>query len=153
MTDDPHERDGDDFDPLADDADFIDKLPAVIVFATLAAVIVLGMMGFGSIAGLVAALGFVVVLPLSAILNDEIRSLFGGRTDRQRVAQSQVSSQSNDALEELKRRYAAGELSDEEFEARTEKLLENESLDDVRARVGSGGETESTAEGEFEFDR
>ncbi|WP_435364301.1 SHOCT domain-containing protein [Haloarchaeobius sp. DYHT-AS-18] len=153
MTDDPPGSQGDDFDPLDEDADLFDKLPALIVFATLAAVIVLGMMGFGSIAGLVAALGFVVVLPLSAILNDELRALFGGGKHRQRTPVSTTESGPNDALEELKRRYAAGELSDEEFEARTEKLLENESLDDVRARVDSTAERETARDSEFEFER
>ncbi|MCT9097269.1 SHOCT domain-containing protein [Haloarchaeobius sp. HME9146] len=139
-----------DFDPTHDDADLFDKLPALIVFGTLAAVIVLGMMGFGSYAGLFAALGWIVVLPLSAILKDELRQLFGGGRDRNRVSQSASDSRSNDALEELKRRYAAGELSDEEFEARTEKLLENESLDDVRARVDSTAERETARDSEFE---
>ncbi|WP_267640106.1 SHOCT domain-containing protein [Haloarchaeobius amylolyticus] len=150
----PDDRRGEvDFDPTHQDADLFDKLPALIVFGTLAAVILLGVMGFGSIAGLVAALGFIVVLPLSAILNDELRSLFGGSRDRNQVSHSsRAPSEADDALEELKRRYAAGELSETEFEERTEKLLENERLEDVQARVENGRERAPEDE-TFEFER
>ncbi|MFC4549299.1 SHOCT domain-containing protein, partial [Halorussus sp. GCM10023401] len=37
-----------------------------------------------------------------------------------------------DALETLRRRYAEGELSDEEFERKLENLLKTETLEDVR---------------------
>lgn len=44
-------------------------------------------------------------------------------------------SETGDALEELRQRYARGELSDEEFERRVEHLLETESVYDAREYV------------------
>lgn len=48
------------------------------------------------------------------------------------------------ALEELRTRYARGELSDEEFEQRVERLLETKSVDDAQTFLGgeSAGERE-----------
>jgi hypothetical protein len=48
-------------------------------------------------------------------------------------------SAEEDALEELKARYARGELTDEEFERRVERLLETESVEDAEAFLGGGG--------------
>ncbi|MFP8957331.1 SHOCT domain-containing protein [Natrialbaceae archaeon A-CW3] len=43
-----------------------------------------------------------------------------------------------DALETIRRRYARGELTDEQFEHKLERLLDVETLEDVEARYGSG---------------
>ncbi|WP_436344841.1 SHOCT domain-containing protein [Natronorubrum sp. FCH18a] len=40
-----------------------------------------------------------------------------------------------DALETLRERYAAGELTDEQFERKLERLLETETIEDVQERV------------------
>jgi len=40
------------------------------------------------------------------------------------------------ALEELRERYARGDLTDEEFERRVERLLETESIDDAETFLG-----------------
>lgn len=42
------------------------------------------------------------------------------------------------ALEELRERYARGDLTDEEFERRVERLLETESIDDAETFLGGG---------------
>ncbi len=42
------------------------------------------------------------------------------------------TNETEDALDELRRRYARGEFSDEEFERRVERLLETESVADAR---------------------
>lgn len=44
-------------------------------------------------------------------------------------------SEQVDALDELRRRYARGDLTDAEFERRLERLLETESVADARATV------------------
>ena len=68
-------------------------------------------------------IGYAVVLPIVAIALDETDESVAApeptpdRTDEQ---------EQEDALERLKRRYAEGEISDEEFERRLERLLETE---------------------------
>lgn len=51
------------------------------------------------------------------------------RTDRG------ASDDADTALRDLRSRYARGELDDEEFENRVERLLETESVDDARSFV------------------
>lgn len=86
-------------------------------------------------------IGFAVVLPLVGILFDD---------GDERVAETGSSSdrpdeRAEDALERLKRRYAEGELTDEEFEHRLERLLETEdgtAAADHRRRERRGRERE-----------
>lgn len=66
-------------------------------------------------------LGYVVIVPVTALV-------FGGReTIEEWWEDEDVSlpdeAEDRDAVETLKRRYAAGELSDEEFERKLERLL------------------------------
>jgi hypothetical protein len=74
--------------------------------------------------------GFGAVLPMSLGLvkyyrpDQETNSRSEPPTDR--------STETEDALEELRHRYARGELSDEEFDRRVERLLETESVYDAR---------------------
>jgi hypothetical protein len=53
-----------------------------------------------------------------------------GRTDSTHREESK-----GDALETLRDRYARGELSEEQFEAKLERLLETETLEDARDTV------------------
>jgi hypothetical protein len=46
-----------------------------------------------------------------------------------------TSKQTETPLETLRRRYAAGELTDEQFERKLERLLETETLEDVEERA------------------
>ncbi|MFC4448629.1 SHOCT domain-containing protein [Halorussus aquaticus] len=52
-------------------------------------------------------------------------------------ADESAESDNRGALETLRERYARGELTDEQFERKVERLLDTESLEDVedRARV------------------
>lgn len=43
-----------------------------------------------------------------------------------------TGAETEDALEELRQRYARGEFTDEEFERRVERLLETETVSDAR---------------------
>lgn len=81
--------------------------------------------------------GYVAVVPLVAILfgdeddreewADEYRS---EKTDREERSKSE--SDPRDALETLRERYAAGELTDDQFERKLERLLDTETLEDAR---------------------
>jgi uncharacterized membrane protein len=64
--------------------------------------------------------GFGVVLP------GAIAMAHNRRADERRNVTDTRTEQSSTGLEVLRRRYAAGELSDEEFERRVERLLESE---------------------------
>jgi hypothetical protein len=48
---------------------------------------------------------------------------------------TQGEESKNDALETLRDRYARGELSEQQFEAKLERLLETETLEDARDTV------------------
>lgn len=76
--------------------------------------------------------GFGGVLPFAVALAKHYERGRGrdrGTADRSRRG---TGSDTEGALEELRERYARGELSDEQFERRLERLLETESVADAR---------------------
>jgi len=91
--------------------------------------------------------GYIVVVPLIALLygDDDDRTDWWGSadgdwwdTDTASTADSDTDtdtdkdiSHAEAPLETLRRRYAAGELSDEQFERKVARLLETETLEDV----------------------
>lgn len=70
-------------------------------------------------------IGFAVLLPVFSML-------FG--TDEEEAEEASEPPRS-DPLDDLKRRYANGELDDDEFEARLERLLETEDEDAAREYI------------------
>ncbi|WP_081655505.1 SHOCT domain-containing protein [Halopiger goleimassiliensis] len=74
--------------------------------------------------------GFACVLPVALTGIELYQDRTGGERTRNREP-----SDAEEALEELRARYARGELSDAEFERRLERLLETESLTDARTYV------------------
>ncbi len=70
------------------------------------------------------AIGFAVVVPIVAILTN---SEFGSDAEP-----SVEESDADNPLEMLRERYARGELSDEQFEKKLDRLLETETIDDVK---------------------
>ena len=95
--------------------------------------------------------GYVVVVPVVALL-------FGDEGDREEwwddwdwrgeetVAANPDRVPDETALERLRRRYAEGDLTDEQFERKLERLLETETLEDVE-------DARRTRETEREVDR
>lgn len=79
-------------------------------------------------------LGFFVLLPLIAILGDDLS-----------IVQSEDQTVSTDGLspvERLRERYAAGEIGEAEFERKLERLIETEDLERaVSGRARSPDET------------
>jgi len=101
-------------------------------------------------------LGYVVVLPLTALL-------FGDEDDRAEWVDDWSSEESTDVetestggthdetpLESLRRRYAEGELTDAQFERKLERLLETETLEDVEEYRQRAEHERETAEPERE---
>ena len=102
---------------------------------------------FGSVGVATAALAFLMLWPIyvSAIGNVDSPAGYAANirasSDRQPVdaAGSRRTSGGNDqadeALTALRNRYARGEISDQAFEQRLERLLETESVDQARLNV------------------
>ncbi|MCO8266425.1 SHOCT domain-containing protein [Haloferax sp. AB510] len=137
-------------DDAADDEDSaLEELVAGVVMALIFLV------GFGLLAlgvswfWIVFPVGFAGVLPAALALVRIYESRRGGGADES------LTTETEDALETLRRRYATGELSEEEFEAKVERLLETETVADAREstaarrREGEAGD----AEREAAFDR
>jgi uncharacterized membrane protein len=125
------------------------------------ALLVLGA-GLGSLFGLpvlnaidfwvIFAIGYAVVVPLSALL----RGRGTDSADRTRESSAGARETSDDidaALDRLRDRYASGELSEAEFERKLEALLETETPEDARERLGRRTDTDGTEGVEREPDR
>jgi len=90
---------------------------------------------------IVLIIGYAVVLPLAGILagEDQDSDARAGEWTGQREKTEQTQSGSDSSgsassetpLESLRRRYAEGELTDEQFERKLDRLLETETLEDV----------------------
>ncbi|QZY00505.1 SHOCT domain-containing protein [Halobaculum rubrum] len=94
--------------------------------------------------------GYVVVVPITAMLfgdeddieewrNEEAKRVEGpdgvdGETTT-RPEEPPADPDTRDALGTLRDRYARGELTDEQFERKLDRLLETESLEDAEDRV------------------
>ena len=81
--------------------------------------------------------GYVAVVPLVAILfgdEDERREWADDYiTDTTETdAEPEPADSQTDALETLRERYAAGELTDEQFERKLERLLDTETLEEAQ---------------------
>lgn len=100
-------------------------------------------------------LGYVVVVPIVAVLygdeddreewwddwvgSSDSEKWLGSREDwfgtsSKRSADEEAEPTRRDALETLRDRYARGDLTDEQFERKLEKLLETETLEAVEDR-------------------
>jgi len=78
---------------------------------------------------------------------------YDSRRDAERGGPTERESESDAALADLRERYARGELTDEEFETRVERLLETESVADASSYVeqegagASGGDHDGDGDG------
>ncbi len=97
--------------------------------------------------------GYVVVVPLTALLfgdedevdewveDADVAASAEPTTDRRKADDDR-----QEALETLRERYARGELTDEQFERKVERLLETETLADVEDRSHNAPDRESTVD-------
>lgn len=85
--------------------------------------------------------GFAGVLPMALGLAKLYRR-------RQESTDDSQQSETENALETLRERYARGEITEREFEQRVERLLETESVDDAREYAGRTGSQERERERE-----
>ena len=75
--------------------------------------------------------GYVVLVPVTAIRFDDESEMERWWDRETGEAGAEKTAEKSDALEELRSRYARGELTDEQFERKLDRLLEAESLEDV----------------------
>ena len=118
-----------DADTETDDGGAVEEFVAedfwlLIAIVTFAIAGVFALVELAIVSTVIATIGWFLLTPIFLFWGEEIASvLFGERTDEGgRV----------DALEHLKRRYAAGEIDDEEFDRRLDRLL---AVDDLPADV------------------
>jgi len=85
--------------------------------------------------------GYGAVVPLIAMLtgedeeSEEAEHIADATTDDRARDRTDASDSKSDALDTLRERYARGELSEQQFEAKLERLLETETLEDAREDV------------------
>ncbi len=78
--------------------------------------------------------GYVVVVPTVALLYGDEDDIAEWVDDYDGEESGHDDGEPNDALETLRDRYARGELTDEQFERKLDRLLETETLEDVEDR-------------------
>ncbi|PSP79505.1 hypothetical protein BRC81_04635 [Halobacteriales archaeon QS_1_68_20] len=99
------------------------ELLALVAILTAGGTPVAAILGLGILVPLVPIVGFVLLLPLIAIFGD-------------RLFEDDPES-AGDPLEELRQRYARGELDHDEFERRVERLIETENDHRTTTEIGS----------------
>jgi uncharacterized membrane protein len=75
-------------------------------------------------------IGYIAIVPVTALLTGDSDAIEEWWDEEEDITTSEQSTE-NDALETLRDRYARGELTDEEFERKVERLLETESIEDI----------------------
>jgi uncharacterized membrane protein len=101
--------------------------------------------------------GYIVIVPITAMVfgeedeESEYTTDYAdqARSDDAATSRDSAATDSNeDALQTLRDRYARGELTDEQFERKLERLLETETLEDAedRARGVKNDELETERE-------
>jgi uncharacterized membrane protein len=117
------------------------RLIGILSVLTFGLTALFAVLGLGSLVPTTFVLGFFLVVPLVALLGDSL-PFVANEGDGTYVAESDELG--TDPIEELRARYARGELTDEEFERRLERLLDTEGVE----VAGSGNETERVFEHE-----
>lgn len=139
---------------------FGEKLTAATPIATLGVALALHFTGYDMWWGALI-LGWVVLTPLVAILagdwgghahaNDDVGAAIERRIAREIDPEDGTATSGGDprwrredALDVLRTRYADGDLDEETFERKVERLLETESIEDAETLFETGS-TDATA--------
>jgi Predicted membrane protein (DUF2078). len=96
--------------------------------------------------------GYVVLVPVTAMLfgdEEEITEWWDGEAD----TVGEEKTEETDPLEQLRGRYARGELTEEQFERKLDRLLETETLEDIEDEKRRAGGRERGSRRERERER
>jgi uncharacterized membrane protein len=99
--------------------------------------------------------GYIVVVPIVAILfgdADDVAEWWDEETASETVSAGSDDGGESDPLRTLRDRYARGELTDEEFDRRLDRLLETETIEDVAEYRRRSSRSESDADLALEDD-
>ncbi|NLV09628.1 MULTISPECIES: SHOCT domain-containing protein [Halomicrobium] len=105
---------------------------AILTFGLTSLVAVLG--APGSMIAALSILGFFLLLPLIALLGSDFPLV--AAEDAEDGREVEASLDDTDPVEVLRERYARGELSEEEFESRLDRLLATEDVTTERSVEG-----------------
>jgi len=113
-------------DESDDSKEPMEALVGIVAVVTLPLTVLAGVVFGDTAAGVVAVTGWLLLVPVLAILADHGGfDLIPGWGDREADAEQAAA----DPVDRLRDRYAAGELDDVEFERRLERLLETEGIE------------------------
>lgn len=124
----------------------LDTLVEVVAVATLPVAALAAIFLGGDAAGVVAIVGWLLLVPLLSVLSDHVD--LSSDAAAESATETAETDAADNALQRLRKRYAAGELDDVEFERKLERLLETEDVevpDHVRLDE-SADEASTTAE-------
>ncbi|WP_408958088.1 SHOCT domain-containing protein [Natrinema sp. 74] len=100
----------------------------LIAIVTLALTSVVAISGLGVLAAAISIIGWFLLMPILLFWGEEIATAL--ENDDAPTATASDPTSEADPLDELKRRYAAGEIDDAEFERRLERLVAVDDLPD-----------------------
>ncbi|PCR90784.1 SHOCT domain-containing protein [Natrinema ejinorense] len=128
-----------------------DDLWLLIGLVTFVLISLTGLVGGDELAGAIALVGWFLLAPIFLFWGEEIAALLvAGRND---TATTEHAA-GDDALAELKRRYAEGEIDDAEFEHRLERLVGvEESFADVFSDGSRSGDEPNPGGVDGEYER
>jgi uncharacterized membrane protein len=92
--------------------------------------------------------GYIVVIPIVSILAGDEEDEETAEESTTESTPTPTSETKDDALATLRNRYARGELTEEQFERKVERLLETETLEDVEDRAVSADVGDSSGRAE-----
>ncbi len=75
--------------------------------------------------------GYVVLVPVTAMLFGDEEEMAEWWDDSSTTVENKNTEKEDDPLEQLRARYARGELTEEQFERKLDRLLETETLEDI----------------------
>jgi uncharacterized membrane protein len=97
--------------------DVFDRLPFLMALLAVVVAVVGNLLGAYTLALVLFALGFVVLVPLTYVYADNLRRLFGRATEP-----DDGPDPTSDALAALRRMHERDELTDAEFERRAARI-------------------------------
>ena len=121
------------------------KLVATIAILSMGFAMLAGAAGLGNVlAPIFIILGWFILAPLVALLGSKLPMIESpaAEPESDEADMTMPSEPAVDPVDQLRERYARGELTDSEFERRLDRLLETESLSANSGTEEAVGETD-----------